>query len=161
MLNKVVEGIGWDTPAPEGIHRGVAQIKGFGSYVAAAAEVSVTNGKLKIHRLVAATDTGYVVNPQQVKAQVFGSFVYGLTPLLYSECTVENGRIAQQNFNTYEVMRLVDMPEVEVHLVPSGGFWGGVGEPTIAVAAPAVLNAIFAATGKRIRRIPIQESDLA
>lgn len=161
VLNKVVEGIGWDTPAPEGIHRGVAQIKGFGSYVAAAAEVSVTNGKLKIHRLVAATDTGYVVNPQQVKAQVFGSFVYGLSPLLYSECTVENGRIAQQNFNTYEVMRLVDMPEVEVHLVPSGGFWGGVGEPTIAVAAPAVLNAIFAATGKRIRRIPIQESDLA
>jgi isoquinoline 1-oxidoreductase subunit beta len=161
VLETVVEGIGWSTPAPEGIYRGVAQIKGFGSYVAAAAEVSVTDGKLKIHRLVAATDTGYVVNPQQVKAQVFGSFVYGLSPLLYSECTVENGRIAQQNFNTYEVMRLADMPEVEVHLVPSGGFWGGVGEPTIAVAAPAVLNAIFAATGKRIRRIPIQESDLA
>ncbi len=161
VLNTVVEGIGWDTPAPEGVYRGVAQVKGFGSYVAAAAEVSVTNGRLKIHRLVAATDTGYVVNPQQVKAQVFGSFVYGLSPLLYSECTVENGRIAQQNFDTYEVMRMVDMPEVEVHLVPSGGFWGGVGEPTIAVAAPAVLNAIFAATGKRIRHIPIKESDLS
>lgn len=161
VLEAVAEGIGWNTRPPEGIHRGIAQVKGFGSYVAAAAEVSVNAGKLKMHRIVAATDTGYAINPQQIEAQVAGSFVYGLSPMLYSECTVDKGRIAQQNFNTYQVIRLEDMPEIEVLTVPSGGFWGGVGEPTIAVAAPAVLNAIFAATGKRIREIPLKNSDLA
>ncbi len=135
-------------------------MKGFGSYVAAAAEVSVTDGKVKMHRIVAATDPGHVINPQQVEAQVAGSFVYGLSPLLYSEATVKDGRIEQENFNTYKVMTLKDMPKVEVITMPSGGFWGGVGEPTIAVAAPAVLNAIFAATGKRIRDIPLKNTDL-
>jgi isoquinoline 1-oxidoreductase beta subunit len=160
VLEAAAKGIGWDTPPAEGIHRGIAQIKGFGAYVAAAAEVSVTNGRLKIHRIVAATDPGHVVNPQQVEAQIAGSFVYGLSPMLYSQCTVKDGRIEQQNFDAYRVMRLADMPKVEVITVPSGGFWGGVGEPTIAVAAPAVLNAVFAATGKRIRKIPISETDL-
>ncbi len=161
VLEAAAEGIGWDKKPPEGIYRGIAQVKGFGSYVAAAAEVSVTDGKLKMHRIVAATDPGHVVNPQQVEAQVAGSFVYGLSPLLYSECTVKDGRIEQQNFNTYRVMTLADMPQVEVIMVPSGGFWGGVGEPTIAVAAPAVLNALFAATGKRIRDIPLKNVDLS
>lgn len=161
VLGAAARGIGWETRAADGIHRGIAQIMGFGSYVAAAAEVSVTDGRLKIHRLVAATDCGHVVNPQQIEAQIAGSFVYGLSPLLYSECTVKDGRIEQQNFDSYRVMRLADMPAVEVITVPSGGFWGGVGEPTIAVAAPAVLNAIFAATGKRIREIPLKQADLS
>lgn len=160
VLEAAAEGIGWDSKPPEGIYRGIAQVKGFGSYVAAAAEVSVTDGKVKMHRIVAATDPGHVINPQQVEAQVAGSFVYGLSPMLYSEATVKDGRIEQQNFNTYKVMTLKDMPKVEVITMPSGGFWGGVGEPTIAVAAPAVLNAIFAATGKRIRNIPLKNTDL-
>lgn len=161
VLEAAADEAGWGTEPEEGIYRGIAQTMGFGSYVAAVAEVSVTDGRLKIHRIVAATDPGYVVNPQQVEAQIAGSFVYGLSPMLYSECTVSNGRIEQQNFDTYNVMRLNDMPEVKVITVPSGGFWGGVGEPTIAVAAPAVLNAIFAATGKRIRDIPISNTDLS
>ena len=125
------------------------------------AEVSVSDdGKLKIHRIVAATDPGHAVNPQQIEAQVEGSFVYGLSALLYGECTVKDGRIEQENFDTYPVMRMDEMPAVETIIVPSGGFWGGVGEPTIAVAAPAVLNAIFAATGKRIRDLPLKNADL-
>ncbi|WP_044872504.1 molybdopterin cofactor-binding domain-containing protein [Pseudomonas sp. LFM046] len=160
VLEAAAKGIGWSTPPAKGVYRGIAQVKGFGSYVAAAAEVSVADGKLTIHRIVAATDPGHVVNPQQVEAQVAGSFVYGLSPMLYSECTVKDGRVEQQNFHAYNVMRLADMPKVEVITVPSGGFWGGVGEPTIAVAAPAVLNAVFAATGKRIRAIPIKNGDL-
>ncbi|YBV95228.1 molybdopterin-dependent oxidoreductase [Phyllobacteriaceae bacterium JZ32] len=161
VLNAVAERIGWDTPAPAGVHRGLAQIMGFGSYVAAAAEVSVTDGQLRIHRIVAATDPGHVVNPAQIERQVEGSFVYGLSACIYGECTVNGGRMEQENFDTYEVVRMAEMPEVETIILPSGGFWGGVGEPTIAVAAPAVLNAIFAATGKRIRTLPLKNHDLA
>ena len=131
---------------------------GYGSYVAAVAEVSVRDkGALKIHRIVAATDCGHVVNPQQVAAQIEGSFAYGLSAALFGECTVKDGRIEQDNFHTYPVVHMRHMPRVETVLVPSGGFWGGVGEPTIAVAAPAVLNAIFAATGKRIRELPLKD----
>lgn len=161
VLEAVAERIGWDFPPAAGIHRGLAQIMGFGSYVAAAAEVSVTDGQLKIHRIIAATDPGHVVNPAQVERQVEGSFVYGLSACLYGECTVNGGRMEQENFDSYEVVRMADMPEVETIIMPSGGFWGGVGEPTIAVAAPAVLNAIFAATGKRIRTLPLKNHDLA
>ncbi|MFG1378730.1 molybdopterin cofactor-binding domain-containing protein [Xanthobacter autotrophicus] len=160
VLEAAADGIGWGTKPPQGVHRGLAQIMGFGSYVAAAAEVSVVKGQLKIHRIVAATDPGHVVNPQQVEAQVAGSFVYGLSAMLYGECTVKDGRIEQSNFDTYNVMRLDEMPDVKVIVMPSGGFWGGVGEPTIAVAAPAVLNAVFAATGKRVRDLPLKNVDL-
>jgi isoquinoline 1-oxidoreductase beta subunit len=143
------------------VHRGIAQIMGFGSYVAAVAEVSVSNeGQLKVHRIVAATDPGHAVNPQQIEAQVEGSFVYGLSAALFGECTVKDGRIEQRNFDTYPVMLMRHMPKVETITMPSGGFWGGVGEPTIAVAAPAVLNAIFAATGKRIRELPLKHHSL-
>jgi isoquinoline 1-oxidoreductase beta subunit len=161
VLEAVAERIGWDTPPAAGIHRGLAQIMGFGSYVAAAAEVSITDGQLKIHRIIAATDPGHVVNPAQVERQVEGSFVYGLSACLYGECTVNGGRMEQENFDSYEVVRMAEMPEVETIIIPSGGFWGGVGEPTIAVAAPAVLNAVFAATGKRIRTLPLKNHDLA
>jgi isoquinoline 1-oxidoreductase beta subunit len=161
VLNAAAERIGWDTPPPQGVHRGIAQMMGYGSYVAAAAEVSVDDaGKLKIHRIVGATDCGHAVNPEQIARQIEGSFVYGLTALLYGEITLKDGRVEQENLDTYEMMRIGEMPQVESIVMPSGGFWGGVGEPTIFVAAPAVLNAIFAATGKRLRSIPIKDADL-
>jgi len=147
---------------PAGVFRGICANYGFGSYTAAVAEVSVSKqGEVKVHRIVAATDCGYAVNPDQIAAQVEGSFVYGLSALFTSENTVEKGRIVEGNFDTYEVMKLDQMPKVETVVVPSGGFWGGVGEPTIAVAAPAVLNAIHAATGKRIRTLPLKHHDLS
>ena len=165
VLEAAAARAGWGKPAPDiggrKVYRGLAQTHGFGSYVAAVAEVSVSPaGELKIHRIVAATDPGHVVNPQQVEAQVEGSFVYGLTAALYGECTVKDGAIEQTNFDRYPMMRLAEMPKVETVIVPSGGFWGGVGEPTIAVAAPAVLNAIFAATGRRIRTLPLARHSL-
>ncbi|MGL4322585.1 MAG: molybdopterin cofactor-binding domain-containing protein [Beijerinckiaceae bacterium] len=160
-LEAVAKGIGWGKQGENGIFKGLAQIMGFGSYVAAAAEVSVSaSGSIKVHRIVAATNPGHVVNPQQVAAQVEGSFVYGLSAALHQECTVKNGRIVEENFDTYPAMRMDEMPKVESILMPSGDFWGGVGEPTIAVAAPAVLNAIFAATGKRVRDLPMKNADL-
>ena len=165
VLNAVAERVGWGTPAADingqKVHRGLCVTHGFGSYVAACAEVSVSaDGKLKMHRIVAATDCGHAVNPQQIEAQVEGSFVYGLGAMLHEECTVKDGRIEQRNFDTYRSLRISEMPKVETIIMPSGGFWGGVGEPTIAVAAPAVLNAIFAATGQRIRELPIKQQRL-
>jgi isoquinoline 1-oxidoreductase beta subunit len=165
VLNAVAERAGWDKPAAKiggsSVHRGLAQIMGFGSYVAACAEVSVSDdGVLRVHRIVAATDPGHAVNPQQITAQVEGSFAYGLSAALYGGCTVKDGRIEQDNFSNYPVMQMDTMPKVEVIVMPSGGFWGGVGEPTIAVAAPAVLNAVFAATGKRIRDLPLKNHSL-
>ncbi len=161
VLNAVAERIGWGTPAPAGRFRGLAQTHGFGSYVAACAEVSVSNdGKLSIHRIVAATDCGHAVNPQQIEAQIEGSFVYGLGAALHQEITVKGGRVEQENFDTYPSLMLAEMPAVESIIITSGGFWGGVGEPTIAVAAPAVMNAIFAATGKRVRSLPLKHADL-
>ena len=135
----------------------------FASYVAACAEISVDGNKIKIHRIVAATDPGYGVNPAQIERQVAGSFVYGLSALFYQECTVKDGRIEQTNFDNYNSMRIAEMPKVESILMPSGGSepWGGVGEPTICVAAPAVLNAFFAATGKRIRAVPLKNHDIS
>ena len=160
VLKAAAEKAGYDTPAPEGVYRGVAQVMANASYVAACAEVSVKNGHLKVLRVVGATNSGHAVNPEQIARQVEGSFVYGLSSLLYGECTVNGGRIEQTNFDTWRVMRMNEMPKVEAVVMPDGEFWGGVGEPTISVAAPAVLNAIFAATGKRIRSVPIKQSDL-
>ncbi len=158
VLNAVAERIGWGKPAPRGRFRGLAHMKAFDSYVAAAAEISVEGGnKIKIHRIVGATDCGYAVNPAQIDRQVSGSFVYGLSALFMQECTVRDGRIEQENFNTYDSMRIAQMPKVESIIMPTGGaVWGGIGEPTICVAAPAVLNAFFRATGKRIRSVPLK-----
>jgi len=160
VLNAAAEKAGYGK-APKGVYHGLAQIMGFGSYVAACAEVSVDDGRLKIHRIVAATDPGVAVNPAQIERQVAGSFVYGLSAMIYGECTVKNGAIEQTNFDTYNVMRMDMMPKVEVIIMPSGGFWGGVGEPTICVAAPAVLNALFAATGNRIRSFPLKNHSIS
>jgi isoquinoline 1-oxidoreductase beta subunit len=156
VLNAVADGIGWDKPAPQGVHRGLAQHMGYGSYVAAAAEISLNSGRLRIHRLVMGTDCGHVVNPQQVVAQVEGSVAYGLGAALFQEITIKGGRVEQENFDAYPMMLMADFPKIETKLLPSGGFWGGVGEPTICVAAPAVLNAIFAATGKPVRSLPLK-----
>jgi isoquinoline 1-oxidoreductase beta subunit len=161
VLNAVAEKAGWGTPTQPGVFRGIAQHMGYGSYVAACAEVSVSDGGvLKIHRIVAGTDCGTAVNPQQIEAQIEGSFVYGLTAMLYGDITIKDGRVEQENFDTYQMMRMDEMPAVESVIMPSGGFWGGVGEPTICVAAPAVLNAIFAATGKRVRQMPLSKTSL-
>ena len=161
VLNAVAERAGWGKPAPQGVFRGLAQQMGYGSYVAACAEISLSNdGKLKLHRIVAGTDCGHAVNPAQIERQVNGSFVYGLSALLYGGITIKDGRVEQENFDSYNVMRIAEMPKVETIIMPSGGFWGGVGEPTIFVAAPAVLNAIFAATGKRLRTFPLSEHNI-
>ena len=157
VLNAVADKGGWGKPAPQGVHRGLAVFRAFGAYVAACAEISVSGGnKVKIHRIVGATDPGYAVNPAQIDRQVAGSFVYGLSALFDEECTVKDGRMEQTNFHEYNSMRIAQMPKVESIVMPSGGFWGGVGEPTICVAGPAVLNAFFAATGKRIRTFPLK-----
>jgi isoquinoline 1-oxidoreductase beta subunit len=163
VLNAVAEKIGWDKPAPKGVYRGLCHFMGFGSYVAGAAEISVTDGtKIKVLRIIGATDPAYAVNPAQIDRQVAGSFVYGLSGLFYGGCTVKDGRIEQANFDTYNSMRISEMPKVESIIMPSGGSgpWGGVGEPTICVAAPAVLNAYFAATGKRIRSVPLRDQNI-
>jgi isoquinoline 1-oxidoreductase beta subunit len=159
VLNAVAERIGWGKPAPQGVHRGLAHLKAFNAYVAAAAEVSVEGGnRIKIHRIVAATDPIYAVNPAQIERQVAGSFVYGLSAVFFGECTVDKGRIVEGNFDTYDSMRIAQMPPVETIIMPSGGSdpWGGIGEPTICVAAPAVLNAYAKASGQRIRTIPLK-----
>ncbi len=159
VLRAAAEKSGWGSN--DGKARGLCAFYSFGAYTAACAEVTVSDdGKLSIDRIVAATDPGHAVNPQQIEAQVEGSFVYGLSALLYGEITFEGGEVQEDNFHTFDSLRIADMPEVETLIMPSGGFWGGVGEPTIAVAAPAVLNAIYAATGKRIRNLPIKDQDL-
>ena len=159
VLEAVAERGGWGKPAPAGVYRGLAHFRAFNSYVAACAEISVKDGKqVRIHRIVGATDPGYAVNPAQIERQVAGSFVYGLSALFMQECTVKDGAIEQDNFHVYDSMRIGQMPKVETIVMPSGGFWGGVGEPTICVAAPAVLNALYRATGRRIRSFPLKNA---
>jgi isoquinoline 1-oxidoreductase subunit beta len=162
VLDAVAKKAEWDKPLPEGVFRGCAQQMGYGSYVAAVAEVSVNaRGKIKVHRLVMGTDSGHVVNPDQVDAQVVGSVAYGLSASFGEEITIKNGAVVQENLDVYDILRMADFPTtVETVTVPSGGFWGGVGEPTIMVAAPAVLNAVYAATGKPVRALPVKNQKL-
>jgi isoquinoline 1-oxidoreductase beta subunit len=161
VLNAAAEKAGWGTPLPPGIHRGIAQFMGYGSYSAAVAEVSMNkDGKVKVHRMVLALNCGHAVNPDQIAAQVEGSVAYGLSAAFYGESTVDRGRIVEQNFNTYGILRLAEMPKVETVIVPTFDFWGGVGEPTICVVTPAVLNAIHAATGKPVRSLPLKNSGM-
>ena len=162
VLNAAAEKGDWGKPLPAGVHRGIAQFMGYGSYSAATAEVSVSpQGKLKVHRMVLALNCGHAVNPHQIAAQVEGSVAYGLSATLYGECKVDKGRVVDLNFDTYEIMRLAEMPKVETVIVPTYDFWGGVGEPTICVVAPAVLNAIHAAIGRPVRTLPLKNVKLA
>ena len=157
VLNAAAAKADWGKPLPPGVGRGVAQFMGYGSYSAAVAEVSVgKDGKVKVHRMVLALNCGHAVNPDQIAAQVEGSVVYGLSAAFYGELTVDKGRIVETNFHTYPVLRLAEMPKVETVIVPSYDFWGGVGEPTICVVTPSMLNAIFAASGKRMRNLPLK-----
>jgi isoquinoline 1-oxidoreductase beta subunit len=161
VLNAAAEKGDWGKPLPAGVHRGIAQFMGYGSYSAATAEVSVSpQGKLKVHRMVLALNCGHAVNPAQIAAQVEGSVAYGLSAALYGEMPIEKGRMTSLNFDSYEILRLAEMPKVETVIVPTHDFWGGVGEPTICVVAPAVLNAIQAATGKPVRTLPIKNVKL-
>ncbi len=161
VLNAAAEKGNWGKPLPAGVHRGIAQFMGYGSYSAAVAEVSVTGeGQVKVHRMVLALNCGHAVNPDQIAAQVEGSVAYGLSAAFYGECTVQNGRMTELNFDRYRILRLAEMPKVETVIVPSYDFWGGVGEPTISVVTPAVLNAVFAATGKPVRSLPLKNVKL-
>jgi isoquinoline 1-oxidoreductase beta subunit len=161
VLDAAAQRAGWGTALPQGIHRGIALNEAFGTFTAAVAEVSVSAaGDVRMHRLVCAVDPGHVVNPLTAAMQTEGSVVYGLTAALYGEITIKEGRVEQGNFDDYPMLRIDRMPKVETILVPSGGFWGGVGEPPLAVVAPALCNAIFAATGTRIRSLPLKNHDL-
>ena len=160
VLNAAAEKAGWGKPLPAGVHRGIAQFMGYGSYSAAVAEVSMVDGKVKVHRMVLALDCGHAVNPHQIAAQVEGSVAYGLSATFYGEMTVEAGRVRELNFHNYPILRLAEMPKVETVIVPTYDFWGGVGEPTICVVAPAVMNAVYAATGKPVRSLPMKNLGL-
>jgi isoquinoline 1-oxidoreductase beta subunit len=146
----------WDKPLPAGRGRGIACHSSFGSHVAEVAEVSVEGGKLRVHRVVAAVDLGVALNPDSVEHQVEGAVAYALSAVLRGEITLANGAVVQGNFDAYEPLRIDEMPAVDVHLVPSREAPGGIGEPGVPPLAPAVANALFAATGKRIRRLPIR-----
>lgn len=161
VLELAAEKAGWGNPLPAGQARGIAVHESFGSFVAQVAEVSVSSsGEIKIHRVVCAVDCGRVVNPDTVAAQMESGIVFGLTAALYGEITFKNGRVEQSNFNNYEMLRLNEMPKVEVHIVPSEEALGGIGEPGVPPIAPAVANAIFGLTGKRLRRLPIRTEEL-
>jgi isoquinoline 1-oxidoreductase beta subunit len=147
----------WGDKLPEGRFRGIAQHESFGSFLAQVAEVSVDkNGKVRVHRVVCAIDCGRVVNPDTIEAQMEGGIVFGLSAALYGAITLKNGRVEQSNFHNYPLLRMNEMPKVEVYIVPSREALGGVGEPGVPPIAPAVANAVFAATGKRIRSLPIR-----
>jgi isoquinoline 1-oxidoreductase subunit beta len=161
VLELAAEKAGWGQPLPEGRARGIAVQESFGSWVAEVAEVSVSpEGKPKVHRIVCAVDCGTVVNPDTVEAQMQSGIVYGLSAALSGEITIKDGRVVQGNFDSYPVLRMNEMPVVEVHIVKSTEPPGGVGEPGTPPAAPALCNAIFALTGKRVRKLPIRPEDI-
>jgi isoquinoline 1-oxidoreductase subunit beta len=161
VLDAAAHKAGWDKPAPEGVSRGIALVEAYGTMCAQVVEASVGGkSEVKVHRVVAAIDTGHVVNPEILRAQTESGIVYGLSAALYGAITITNGRVSQGNFDDYEMLRLADMPVVETVVAPSGGFWGGGGEPGVPPLAPALCNAIFAATGKRVRSLPLKGQDL-
>ena len=158
VLDAAAKQAGWGTPLPAGMFRGIAYHDAYNSLVCGIAEISLDDkNRLKVHRIVCAVDSGYVVNPDTVVTQVEGAIVFGLTAALYDKITIKGGRVQQANFDTYPMLRLKSMPKIEVVQVPSGGFWGGVGEVGLPPVAPAICNALFAATGKRIRSLPLSD----
>jgi isoquinoline 1-oxidoreductase beta subunit len=161
VLEAAAKAANWGGPLPAGVHRGIAVSDGFGSYTAMVAEVSVSaKGELKVHRMVLAIDSGHVVNPDTCRAQAEGNIAFMVGATLYQENTLAKGRVVESNFNEFQLLGIHEMPKVETVLVPSGGFWGGHGEPGALCVAPALCNAIYAATGKRIRSLPLKHHDL-
>lgn len=162
ILQAVAKAADWDKPLPAGVFRGIAETDGYGSYTACVCEVSVNaKSEVRLHRIVIGIDPGYAVNPDNIQAQLQGSVVHGLSAIFWGEMTVKDGRIEQSNFHDYRLMRMNEMPKVETVIAASGGFWGGVGEPAQAPLAPALGNALFAATGKRIRSLPLKNHGLS
>jgi len=160
VLDAAAAKAGWGSPLPRGVFRGIAVNEACGSYCAQVVEASISGGAARVHRVVAAIDPGHVVNPLSVEMQVQGAVIYALTAALSGEITIKDGAAEQSNFDDYEMLRLADAPKVETIIVPSGGFWGGVGEPAVPPLAPALCNAVFAATGKRVRSLPLKNHDL-
>ncbi|MGB6542189.1 MAG: molybdopterin cofactor-binding domain-containing protein [Xanthobacteraceae bacterium] len=160
VLDAAAKRANWGAPLPAGVFRGIAVNEACGSYCAQVVEASIEDGSVRVHRVVAAIDSGHVVNPLSVEMQTQGAIVYALTAALYGEITIKDGTAEQSNFDEYEMLRLGDAPQVATVMVPSGDFWGGVGEPPVPPLAPALCNAVFAATGKRIRSLPLKNHDL-
>ena len=160
VLDLAAQKAGWGKPMSDGRARGIAVHESFGSFVAEVAEVSVdAKGKARVHKVVCAVDCGPYVNPDTIEAQMQSGIVFGLTAALYGAITLKNGRVEQSNFHDYKMLRINEMPQVEVHIVESTKKQGGIGEPGVPPIAPAVTNAIFALTGKRIRRLPINSDE--
>ena len=157
VLDAVADAIGWGKPASQDVHRGIAVVDSYASFTAAAVELAVENGtEIDVKRVVVAIDCGHVVHPDAVKAQMEGGVIWGLSSIMHEEITIENGRVVQANFTDYPVLKLAHTPKIETIIMPSGGFWGGVGEPPIGPVIPAINNALFQATGKRIRSMPLK-----
>ena len=156
VLDAVAKAIGWDKPTAKGVHRGIAVVDSYGSYTAAAVELSVEGKQIKVHRVAVAIDSGYVVHPDAVKAQIEGGVIWGLSALMFEDITIDKGAVVQGNFGDYPLARIGHAPEIIPVLVPSGDFWGGVGEPPIGGVIPAAMNALFKATGERIRSLPLR-----
>ncbi len=161
VLQAVAKAASWGAALPDGVHRGLAMADGFGSFTAMVAEVTVSpQGELKVRRIVVAIDSGYVVNPENCRMQAESNVVFGLSAMLHQENNIKDGRVVESNFHDFPLLSMREMPKVETVLAPTGGFWGGHGEPAILPLAPAVCNAIFAATGKRVRTLPLKHHDL-
>jgi isoquinoline 1-oxidoreductase beta subunit len=159
VLDAAAEKANWGAPLPPGVFRGIALNEACGSYVAQVVEVSIEDGRVRAHRVVSAIDSGHVVNPLSVEMQTQGAVFYALTAALHGKITIKDGAAEQSNFDDYEMLRIADVPRVETVIAPSGGFWGGVGEPPVPPLAPALCNAIFAATGKPVRSLPVSDHD--
>ena len=160
VLDLAAEKAGWNESLPAGRFRGIAVHEAMGSCVAQVVELSITNRKIRIHRIVCAIDCGLAVNPDGVRAQMEGGIIFGLTAALYGEITLEKGHVKQSNFHDYRMLRMQDTPAIEVHILPSSAPMSGAGEPGVAPIAPALVNALFAATGKRVRSLPVRIKDL-
>jgi isoquinoline 1-oxidoreductase beta subunit len=156
VLELAAEKAAWGKPLPAGRFHGIALMEGYGTAMAQVAEVSTAGKAIKVHKVTVAADLGRMVNPNIVRQQLEGSIIYGLSAVLYGEITLKNGRVQQTNFHDYQVVRMPDSPVIDMHLVESDGKPAGIGEPGTALIGPAVANAVFAATGQRLRRLPLR-----